>query len=118
MGEWVERVYRLVDAKNADEYVSFLADDASFRYGNSDAVTGRQAIRQTLSEFFVSIAGLRHTFSARWEAQDAIILQGDVRYTRLDDLEVTLPFVTVYRLDARLARQVDIFIDPAPLFAS
>lgn len=92
-------------------------EDVIFRYGNNPAVKGREEVVGMLEPFFAGIDAVRHTFTDTWTADDAMILHGEVEYTRLDGDVVTLPFVTINRMDGDLARQVDILIDPAPLFA-
>ncbi len=115
--DWVDRVYEAVDRKSAEDYVAFLTDDASFRFGNADPVKGREAVREAVAGFFGSITGLRHTFTGKWKVEEAIILQGEVEYTRLDGGAVNLPFATINGMEGGLARRIEIYIDPGPLFA-
>lgn len=114
---WIGKVYEAVDRKSATGYAAFLTEDVVFRYANNDPVKGRDEVVAMLEPFFAGIAALRHSFTGTWETDDAIILQGDVDYTRLDGNVVTLPFVTINRMDGDLARQVDVLIDAGPLFA-
>jgi ketosteroid isomerase-like protein len=114
---WVERVYTAVDRKDADGFAAAFNDDAWFRFGNWPPVTGRDAIREVVADFFAGIGGLRHDFTAEWRDGDTLILPADVTYTRTDGTTVTVPAVTVFDLDGPLARRCQIYVDLAPLFA-
>jgi ketosteroid isomerase-like protein len=83
----------VADAVDVDNYVSYLAPDVYFRFGNAEPITGRQAVRETVGDFFTTIKGLQHAIVQEWHDGDTIIQQLDVSYTRLDDKQVTLPAI-------------------------
>jgi ketosteroid isomerase-like protein len=41
---WLRQLFAAVDAKDTQHFVGFLAEDATFRFGNQPAVRGRAAI--------------------------------------------------------------------------
>ncbi len=113
---WISDVFGSIDAMDSDRFVSFLADDATFRFGNAPEATGKRAIREAVDGFFSSIKGLRHHILKTWEHPDTVICQGEVTYTRLDGGEVTIPFVNIYGMRDGRIREYLVYIDLSPLY--
>ncbi len=114
---WIAALLAAVDAKDADRFVSFLADDASFAYANAPPVLGRDAVRAAVAGFFAQVRSLAHAPSHVWAMPGHVVVEGTVRYVRHDGREVTLPFVNVLALEGDLVAEYRIYIDAAPLFA-
>lgn len=114
---FVAPLFRAIDAMDPDLFVSFLAEDAVFRFGSGPEVKGRQAIREAVAGFFGMIAGLRHRLIDTWSHPDAVICRGEVTYTRRDGSEVTLPFADVLRTRGEKIGEYLIYMDVAPLFS-
>jgi ketosteroid isomerase-like protein len=114
---WVRRLFAAVDAQDIETFLSFLRDDARFRFGNAPAVTGKDAIRAALAAFFASIRGLRHEIPHIWFPAETVICEGESTYTRTDGTTVTIPFVTVWRMRGDRIQDYRIYIDMQPLFA-
>ena len=106
-----------IDSMDPDRFASHLAEDAGMRFGNTDPVRGRDAIRDTWAAFCNGVAGVSHDIVERWESGDATIIEAEVTYERLDGTSVTVPVVTIYRAEDELIDDYRIFIDLAPLFA-
>ena len=118
MTHWTQELFSVIDAKDADAFASFLAEDAVFRFGNAPAAHGRAAIREAVTGFFGAIAGLRHTVADHWDAGDAIFALGEVTYTRLDGSTLTVPFADVLKMRAGKIGEYLIYIDASELFAT
>ena len=102
---------------DADAWASHLAEDAVMRFGNADPVHGRQACRDALQAFYDMIDGLSHDMVEQWEQGSATIVESNVTYTRKDGRRVTVPVVTIYRVnDDDLIADYRVFIDLAPVF--
>jgi ketosteroid isomerase-like protein len=119
---WVARVFAAIDAMDTDSVVAFFADDAVFRFGNSEPVQGRAAIREALAGFFGSIGGLNHVVTGvwrgTWERGPALAVETAVTYTRTDGSRTpTLPATSTLRMQGELIQDYRIFVDLAPLFA-
>jgi ketosteroid isomerase-like protein len=110
-------VFAAVDAKDAEAFMSFLSDDAVFRYGSQEPVSGRAAIRGLVEGFFGSMRSMSHRLDDTWERDDAVVCQGEVTYVPMGGGDVTLPFVNIFRLDGGLIRDYLIYVDPTPLTA-
>jgi ketosteroid isomerase-like protein len=107
-----------IDRMDADAWASYLAEDATMRFGNEPPVHGRQACRDALASFYELIDGLSHDIVEQWEQGNATIVEANVTYTRKDGQRVTVPVVTIYRTSADdLIGDYRVFIDLAPVFA-
>ena len=118
---WVEALYGgAVDHKDAAGFAAVFAEDAWMRFGNAEPVIGRDAIEVAIAHFFTLFQGLHHDFTAIWAPDDAVILEGDVTYTRFDGSTVSMPFTTILRLTAPgsgIVRRAQMYLDLTPLFA-
>ena len=106
-----------IDSMEPDRFAAHLADDVSFRFGNADAVHGRDAVRDVWAGFCETVDGVRHEIVEQFESGDATIAESDVTYTKKDGAQVTVPVVTIYRSGGELIDDYRVFIDLAPLFA-
>jgi len=114
---WIGDLFASIDRRDTPAFAGFLAEDATFRFGNQEPVHGRAAIADAVDQFFQHLAGVEHRIEKSWEVDDAVIVTGEVTYTRLDGSEVTLPFADVFQMRGRLVREYLIYIDVTPLFA-
>lgn len=114
---WLRGVFDSVDKKDADGFVSFLTDDAVFRFASADPVKGKKAIQKTLSAFFDSISALEHEILETWYHSDTVVCRGTVTYTRHDSSRLTVPFVNVFKMQGRLIREYLIYADASALYS-
>ena len=116
----VTRVFETIDEMKADEYASFFAEDASFRFGNAEPIVGRQTIRDAMVVFFSTIKGLRHEVVGVWEGEwaqgDVYSVETEVTYTRTDDAVVSLPATSTMRMCGDLIQDWRIFADVSPVY--
>jgi ketosteroid isomerase-like protein len=111
----IKQLFEAIDKKDAALFVSFLAKDASFRFGNAPEVRGRENIQNGVAAFFGGIKGLRHRVRDVWEQDNVIICEGEVTYTRPDGSELTVPFADILRLKGDLIADYRIYMDISPL---
>lgn len=115
--EWVERLFRVIDNKDADGFVSFLTDDAVFTFGNQEPVKGKAAIREAVKGFFESIRALDHDIIETWVHPESVICRGTATYTRHDSSLLSVPFVNVFKMDAELIKEYLIYVDASQLYS-
>lgn len=115
---WIFDLFASIDRRDSAAFAGFLTEDASFRFGNQQAVRGRGAIGEAVGQFFEQIAALKHRVLNAWDAGDAVIVTGEVTYTRHDGSRLTLPFADVFHMRDSLIREYLIYMDVTPLFAS
>ncbi len=113
----VKALFNAIDAQDADAFVSFLTEDAIFRFGSQDAVNGKAAIREYVAQFFGMIEALSHRINVTWEKKDGVMCEGEVTYTKLDGSKVTLPFADAFHMKGDKVKNYLVYIDPAPLFS-
>lgn len=112
---WIGDLLASIDRMDADKFVSFITDDAKFRYGSSPSVAGKAAIREYVAQFFGMFQELRHRLVDSWIHPDTVFVQGDVTYTTRDGSEMTLPFLNCFKMRGDKVQEYLIYIDPTPL---
>jgi len=117
MSRNVAAIFADIDAFDPDKFVAHLTPDATFRFANADPVTGRAAVKEAVTGFFSSIAGLTHHIRNVYEVGDIAIAQIDVEYRRHDGKSVTVPNADILVFDGDLVRDWRIYIDVTPVYA-
>lgn len=112
---WIDGLFASIDGMDADRFVSFLTNDAVFRYGSNPLVEGKAAVREAAAGVFSMFRQLSHTIEGTWAHADAVFVQGTVHYTRHDGSTISLPFVNCLKVQAEQIREYLIYIDPTPL---
>src|SRR5688572_25112969 len=111
-------IFEDIDSMDPDRYVRHLSENVVMRFGNSEPIVGRAAVREAWAGFCADLHGVSHEVVERWEEGAATIVESRVTYTRTDDSKVTVPAVTIYRSSGDLIDDWRIYIDLAPLFAT
>jgi len=114
---WMSAVLASVDAMDTPRFLSFLTEDAAFRFANAPAAAGREAVGAMVSGFFASIKACRHEIRNAWAPPGHAVCQGLVTYTRHDGGLLTLPFVNVFVMRQGRIADYQIYIDATPLYA-
>lgn len=117
MAHWVQNLFTTIDARQADQFAAFLAEDARFTFGNATPVNGRTAIRDAVAAFFGTIKALHHTITDVWEVGETVICQLAITYTRHDHQMVKIPAANIFRMRDKLIRDYLIYIDLSPVYA-
>jgi len=111
------KLFASIDRMDTESFLSFIDEDATFRFGSSPAVTGRDGIGASVNSFFSMFAALRHDLQRVVADDKVIVCEGEVTYTRHDGSKITLPFVNVFEVKNKLITLYRIYIDIGPLFA-
>jgi ketosteroid isomerase-like protein len=109
-------IYRAIDAKDTAALVSFMTEDAIFRFANIPAVEGKDNISAFLAGFFQSIKAIRHSELEYWNVADVWFVTGNVNYTRLDELILKVPFGVLLKMKNDLIKEFLIFVDNSELY--
>jgi limonene-1,2-epoxide hydrolase len=112
-----EKLFVSIDAMDTEGFLSFIAEDAVFRFGSTPPVKGHGAIRAAVEGFFSSFSALEHDLQRVLVDGDAVLCEGEVTYTRHDGSKITLPFANVFEIEAGLIRLYRVYIDVSPLYA-
>ncbi len=114
---WIDDLFNSIDAKDAQGFVEFLTDDATFYFGNAPGVHGSAGIADAVAGFFATIKALNHTLTLTIAKNDVVVCCGDVAYTRHDGSNVTLPFADTFLLHNDKVSEYRIYMDVTPLYA-
>lgn len=112
-----DKLFVSIDAMDTESFIGFIADDCTFRFGSSPAVTGRDGIRASVDDFFSMFAALRHELHRVVADSSGIVCEGEVTYTRHDGRQITLPFCNVFEAEGGQISLYRIYIDMGPVFA-
>lgn len=110
------RLFASIDAMDTESFLSFIAEDATFRFGSAPAVKGHAEIGAGVGGFFTTIAALQHDVQRTVVDGNAVVCEGEVTYTRHDGSKITLPFVNVFEVAGGLISLYRIYIDVGPLY--
>ena len=111
------KLFASIDAMDTEGFLSFIQEDATFRFGSSPPVAGHAGIGAAVGGFFSSIAALEHKIDRFITDGDAVVCEGEVTYTRHDGGTITLPFANVFEVNNELISLYRIYMDTGPLFA-
>ncbi len=114
--EDIQSLFDAIDAFDTKTFVSFIDEEANFKFGNMPVVKGRDAIFEFVAGFFQAIKGIRHTNLESWELEGIRFVNGTVSYTRLDGSILTVNFSNTFKLKAGKIKDYLIFIDNSALF--
>lgn len=113
----VTDVFKAVDSKDASAFVTHLTPDAVFRYANNPAVTGQEAIRQSVAQFFDAVKALHHDVSRTWVQDEMVFCKGEVDYVRHDGSKAgPFPFINVFTMKNEKIAEYLIYVDISPLW--
>ena len=115
--EQVREVFAALDAKDVPALAALMTDDVRLRLGNVDVVKGKSEFVEASHAFNKSVAGVRHNVINVWSDRDALIVELEVDYTRLDGGELTLPCCNVFRLRDGLVSDYRVYMDITPVYA-
>lgn len=92
-------LFKRIDSMDPAGIAELFPHNATMTFGNSEPMTGRNAIAVGSAAFFTSIAGLRHHINNQWIVGQDTIVETAVTYTRHDGTKVTIPAVSIWRED-------------------
>jgi len=111
----IPQMFSAIDRKDSEDLLSYMNDNAGFRFGNIPEIEGSENILQFLEQFFSSIKALRHDQLEYWQKDNRISVMGRVSYTRHDDSSLAVPFSVVLEIDKNKIQRYLIFSDASRL---
>lgn len=115
---WLLGLFSAIDSKDVEGFVSHLAGDVVFQFGNNPAVAGRRQVGQSVAEFFTGVRALRHDIREHWHFGDGtLVCRGVVNYERYDGSTLTVPFANIIKLQEDKAADYRIYADISALFS-
>ena len=116
--DWVADFFRDADTVDIDKLAAWFADDIELRFANNPPIADKATAVAVMSDFYQSIAGMRHARETIVRDGDTAAQQAIVTYTRPDGRDVPLPVASyLHRNAAGVLDKLWIYIDIAPLYA-
>jgi ketosteroid isomerase-like protein len=114
----VKHLIKLFEVMNVDEFLTYLTDDAVYRFGNYPAAVGKAAVEATVKASHLDhIKGIVFDITNIWEIDDAVVCELEIKYTRMDDSVLTLPCLDIFRMTGDKVSAMLVYMDASPLFA-
>lgn len=113
----LDGLFSAIDSKDTAAFLNYLTEDASFRFGAAPEIRGHAAIRDGVDGFFNTIASSKHQIDRVITDGTTLVCEGSVRYHRLDQREVEVPFVDIFEYTGLLIAVYKIYIDISALYA-
>jgi limonene-1,2-epoxide hydrolase len=117
MSDAIRQLFATGEAMNSDKFITLFSENARYRFGSFEPVVGREAIRNSVTNFFPLVKALYHDIQSIWEQGNKLIVEMDVIYTRHNDTVITLPVADIFRFEGDLIRDMRIFMDVNLVFA-
>lgn len=116
--DWYLAYLSAMDRRDVAAYAGFLADSCELRFNGAPPTVGRGAIREMLSGYWQSFAGIEHDLLNIYGTDAHFMLEAANHYERHDGKRVTLAAVALTDRDDRgLVTSVRLYTDTTPLFA-
>lgn len=115
--ERARTIFSAFDAKDVSALAALMTDDVRLRLGNAEMVQGKAAFIDAVNVFLGSVASFRHEIIDVWRDGDALVIELEVHYTRLDGQRVTVPCCNVFQLRGGLVSGYRSYIDATPVYA-
>jgi len=112
----ITNLFQAIDNFDTDTFVSFLDENAIFRFGNMPPVNGKDNIQPFIAGFFQSIKAIRHDQIETWEMEGVKLMNGRVTYTRHDGSELTVFFSNTFKMRGDKIGEYLIFVDTSELY--
>lgn len=109
-------LFNAIDNFDTASFISYLDEEANFKFGNMPVVKGKNAIFEFVAGFFQAIRAISHTNLEVWEIEGIRFVNGTVTYTRLDGSTLTVNFANTFKLKGDKIHDYFIYIDNSELF--
>jgi len=109
-------LFKAIDSFDTESFVSYLDENAVFRFGNMPPVIGKDNIQPFIAGFFQSIKAIRHDQIEIWEMEGVNLMNGRVTYTRHDGSELTVFFSNTFKMKGDKIGEYLIFVDTSELY--
>ena len=94
--DWWNGLFAAIDGKDTPQFLSYLSQDAEFRFGNGPSALGTKTWARPCQASSARFQPASTSGCTTWEGPDSAVAEGTVTYTRLDGSTITLPFVDVF----------------------
>ncbi len=114
--EDILKLFKSIDEADVKTFLSYLDDDANFKFANLPVVSGQKNIGEFLDGFFKSIKSLEHKNLEVYELEDIRFVNGNVTYTRHDGSTLSVDYSNTLKLKGNKIYDYLIFVDNSDLY--
>jgi limonene-1,2-epoxide hydrolase len=109
-------ILALLDSNQLDDFYSYIAENACFRFGSQEAVVGKRQIIACIEGFLSTVVSMRHDVHREMVSNSMVVIVGDVTYHMTNGRQATIPFCDTWKLspDHRIV-EYRVYSDPTPL---
>ncbi len=111
-----KKLFAAIDEMDTEAFLGFLSEDVVFRFGSFPAVKGKGKVREAVTQFFSTIAGLHHVIKKEARKDHSVIVEGEVTYKRKDGKKIAIPFSNIMEEKHDKFCTYLIYIDISPLY--
>jgi len=116
-GDWHIGFYRQFDEMRMEDFLAALTDGVEFAFGNRPAVTGKAAVRASVSSLWSGLAGAKRSFLNVVQNAGHTVVESSAVYTRKNGAVVTIPSVTMLQRESGRVSSMRVYMDASPLGA-
>ena len=113
--DWMTEYFAMVDTRDLDEFLTWYADDATFRFANQPPARGKEAIRAVLEQFYGLVTSMHHEKTGCWADADSGAFEAVAHVVTTDGVCADLPAVSTLRVRDGLVHEFRFVMDAAPL---
>ena len=112
----VKRLFSRGEAFDAAGFATFFTNKPLYQFGNFEVCLDKESIQKSAENFFSKISAVYHEIKMMWELGDAVFVEMDVLYWRLDGSMISLPCFDIFRVEEDKFSELRIFMDVNPVF--
>jgi ketosteroid isomerase-like protein len=116
MADTCVRLFGRGEAMDSEGFISFFTDTPMYQFANGEPCLNKNAIFDSIENFFSAVDALYHDVRNVWEDGDVVFVEMDVTYWRHDGTSVTLPCSDIFRFNGSKIEELRIYMDANPLF--
>lgn len=109
-------LFSAADSRNAERFGGFLAEDVIFRFGNSPVIHGKQAVIDSLNQFYEYLKHIRHDIVGIWNCDTTWIVETRAHYVDIYDRSFSFPACNIMICEDELMGDYRIFVDNSAMF--
>ena len=114
--EDILKLFKSIDNADVPGFLSYLDNNANFKFANMPIVTGKNNIGEFLNGFFKSIKSLKHKNLEIYELDGIRFVNGNVTYTRHDGSTLSVDYSNTFKLKGDKIFDYLIFVDNSELY--
>ncbi len=113
----IKELFTSIDKMDADQFSSFFTDEGTFVYGTMMSVTGRDAVKEAVAQFFGNLSSLKHQNVRTWNGGDdeTMFVGGDVTYVLANSNTVDIPFMNKFTISDGKIHHYQVYTDPTQM---